>query len=273
MILSPLLADGLSAGSVFLLLYCGLGLGAFLTLATRVFTPGGARVSVEGFGAREAGLAAGVCVLYGMLGAAGYAAAAMTPAAPPTISLRGLIFEVALQGTVLVVVISVLARRGPLSATLGLGGVPWWRAALLGLGFLVLLYPVVLLAAQLTMDGEQRTEDLQPLVRFFQSASWRERSVVAFSAVVVAPVVEEIIFRGLIYGAAKRFGGPAAAAIFSSAFFAFIHGNVPALGPLFGLALCLVLAYEFTGSLLVPIALHVWFNSFNLLAMALDTPK
>ena len=40
-----------------------------------------------------------------------------------------------------------------------------------------------------------------------------------------------------------------------------------------GLALCLVLAYEFTGSLLVPIALHVWFNSLNLLAMVLDAPK
>ena len=132
---------------------------------------------------------------------------------------------------------------------------------------------MVELAAQLTLDGEQRTEDLQPLVRFFQGGSWRERAAVAVSAVVVAPVVEEVVFRGLIYGAAKRFGGAAGAAIFSSAFFAFIHGNVPALGPLFGLALCLVLAYEFTGSLLVPIAMHAWFNGLQLLAMVLMAPK
>ena len=72
---------------------------------------------------------------------------------------------------------------------------------------------------------------------------------------------------------AKRFGGAAGAAVFSAAFFAFIHGNVATLGPLFGLGLCLVLAYEFTGSLLVPMALHAWFNSFELLVMALGEAK
>ena len=184
----PLLADGLSAGVIFQLLYGGLGLAAFLTLAARVFAPGGARVPVEGLGAPEAGLAMGMIFFYGVQGAAGFAVAkALGPLPPEGILLRNLAFQAAAQLAVLVVMLALLRRRLALDVAFGLRLVPWWRAALLGLGFVILLLPVVYLAAMVTTEAEQRPEDLQQLVRVFQESSWRVRGGIFVTAVLVAP--------------------------------------------------------------------------------------
>jgi membrane protease YdiL (CAAX protease family) len=43
--------------------------------------------------------------------------------------------------------------------------------------------------------------------------------------------------------------------------------NVPSLPGLFVLALCLTLAYEASGSLLVPIGMHALFNLSQLVAL------
>jgi membrane protease YdiL (CAAX protease family) len=86
-------------------------------------------------------------------------------------------------------------------------------------------------------------------------------------AVVVAPVAEETIFRGYIYGVLKRYFGGIGAGLFSAALFAGLHLNVAALPALFVLALCLTLAYEATGSLLVNIFMHGFFNLSMLLTM------
>ena len=45
------------------------------------------------------------------------------------------------------------------------------------------------------------------------------------------------------------------------------------LPALFVLALCLTIAYEWTGSLFVPIAMHAMFNSMNLLLMYVSMVK
>jgi membrane protease YdiL (CAAX protease family) len=46
-----------------------------------------------------------------------------------------------------------------------------------------------------------------------------------------------------------------------SAIFALSHAHLPSLVPLFALAIGLALAYELTGSLLVPIGMHALFNA------------
>jgi uncharacterized protein len=79
-------------------------------------------------------------------------------------------------------------------------------------------------------------------------------------AVVVAPLTEEVMFRGYFYPVAKRYIGRAEAIIFSSLVFAVIHHNAMALLPLFVLAVLLALAYEFTGSIWAPIGIHTLFN-------------
>lgn len=86
-------------------------------------------------------------------------------------------------------------------------------------------------------------------------------------AVLVAPVFEEVLFRGLAYPALKQRLGPTRALLLVSAAFALVHFHAPSVGPLFALALALGFAYEYTGSLLTPIAMHALFNATNILAL------
>ena len=90
-------------------------------------------------------------------------------------------------------------------------------------------------------------------------------ALMAVTAVLVAPVCEEILFRGYLYGAAKRFAGPWVAGIGSALIFAAAHGSLMPLPPLFILGFLLVLAYEWTGSLWAPIGIHLCFNGATVL--------
>jgi len=85
--------------------------------------------------------------------------------------------------------------------------------------------------------------------------------LMALAAVLVAPLCEELLFRGYLYPVAKKFTGPWLAACSSALFFAAAHGNLSALLPLFLFGLLLVWIYEKTGSLWAPIAVHFCFNS------------
>lgn len=93
--------------------------------------------------------------------------------------------------------------------------------------------------------------------------------LMGFAAVFVAPVCEEIIFRGYFYAAAKKFAGPWVAAICSALVFGAAHGNLAALLPLFILALVLIGLYEKTGSLWAPIAVHFCFNGATVVIQAI----
>lgn len=81
-----------------------------------------------------------------------------------------------------------------------------------------------------------------------------------FAAVIVAPLCEEIVFRGYLYPAAKKFVGPWAAGACSALVFAAAHGSLAALLPLFVFGCLLVFIYEKTGSLWAPVAVHFCFN-------------
>ncbi len=113
----------------------------------------------------------------------------------------------------------------------------------------------------------------QETVRVYKEASATAiRILIAVSVCVVAPVIEELVFRGYIYASAKRFTDRFFAAAFSSLFFAVVHFNINALLPLFLLALILTLAYELTGSLWAPISIHALFNVSNLVMLEMQIP-
>lgn len=82
--------------------------------------------------------------------------------------------------------------------------------------------------------------------------------------VVVAPLGEELLFRGVLYPAIKQAGYPRLAAWGTSALFAAIHFHLPIFLPLLLLALLLVWLYEVTDNLLAPLAAHALFNAANL---------
>jgi membrane protease YdiL (CAAX protease family) len=93
------------------------------------------------------------------------------------------------------------------------------------------------------------------------------RAGFGFFAVVIAPVAEEFVFRGMLYPFVKQLGRPRAALFGVSALFAAIHFDAGTFVPLFALALALTWLYEMTDNLLAPIAMHSLFNAINLAAL------
>ena len=93
------------------------------------------------------------------------------------------------------------------------------------------------------------------------------KTLLVIAAAIVAPIVEEVIFRGFIYGVIKRFTDGYFAALCSALLFAVIHFHIGSMIPLAMLALVFCAAYERTGSLAVPILMHAVFNSTSIALM------
>jgi membrane protease YdiL (CAAX protease family) len=88
-------------------------------------------------------------------------------------------------------------------------------------------------------------------------------------AVVLAPVAEEFIFRGMLFPWLRRLGLPWLAWFGVSGLFALIHHNEVTFLPLLVLALALTWLYHKTGNLLAPITAHACFNAVNLILLIL----
>jgi membrane protease YdiL (CAAX protease family) len=83
----------------------------------------------------------------------------------------------------------------------------------------------------------------------------------SITAVIVAPLCEEVVFRGYIYPTLKKFNGIWIAALVSALIFSAAHGSLAALLPLFIFGVVLVFLYERTGSIWAPIGAHFLFNA------------
>jgi membrane protease YdiL (CAAX protease family) len=92
--------------------------------------------------------------------------------------------------------------------------------------------------------------------------------LVILAVVILAPIAEEVFFRGVVFNAWLREGGRRWAFIGSSALFALIHASIVALVPIFLLGLALAWIYQRTGNLLAPIAMHAMVNGVSV-ALAL----
>ena len=102
-----------------------------------------------------------------------------------------------------------------------------------------------------------------PVRALRDSMSWGGRLTLGAAAVLLAPVTEEILFRGILYPAIKQYGYPRLAWWGTSLLFAAVHTNLVTFVPLAMLALLLTALYERTENLLAPIAAHVLFNALN----------
>ncbi|MFP4150365.1 MAG: CPBP family intramembrane glutamic endopeptidase, partial [Nitriliruptoraceae bacterium] len=100
--------------------------------------------------------------------------------------------------------------------------------------------------------------------------------LVVVLAVVVAPLTEEVVFRGVLFRAMADRLNLGVGLVVSSAIFSVIHIEVVASQPvallgLFTVGLLLALAYHLTGNLMVPILGHAVFNAISLgLAVLVD---
>ena len=176
------------------------------------------------------------------------------------------IFQAVLQDAVLVGTALVFAARTarPRAWHFGLGGAPLERALRFAgralLAYLAFLVVARVYEAVFDPSGEQRIVEALGADR---GLGWLIAGGVL--VVVLAPVAEELFFRGFFYGSLRGQLGAPGAAIASSAVFALVHFTsaqtlslLPLLGVL-GLLFCFL--YERTGSLYPCIALHALNNA------------
>ena len=95
------------------------------------------------------------------------------------------------------------------------------------------------------------------------SVTLGQKIVFGLAALVAAPIVEESLFRGILYPVLKQEGYPRLALYGSSVVFAAIHTNLITFVPLVLLGLVFVFLLEVTDTLLAPITAHSCFNCIN----------
>jgi membrane protease YdiL (CAAX protease family) len=182
------------------------------------------------------------------------------------IDLKAIESALSLYSAIVLFIIGFLVFRNinPVEA-FGLRWVSWRNGLLAVLTTLVLLMPLIYAAQWLgyTLCGPQTAP--QPIVSFLvEHQTLKDRLFVVLIAVVAAPLTEELIFRGCLYGILRQVGGRVTAIAVSSLLFALIHGHIPSLAGLVILAVGLSLLYEKTGSLWAPILLHAGFNGLSI---------
>lgn len=132
-------------------------------------------------------------------------------------------------------------------------------------GFLWSLAPV---AAMLLVTFPLRTEErLHPLLRLIKedpSGSTLLQAVCV--AVILAPLIEELMFRVTLQGLLERYISPRVALVGTAVIFSAVHGLPDAL-PLVPLALLLGITYRQSRSYLAVVTMHAAFNLFNVLLM------
>jgi len=108
-------------------------------------------------------------------------------------------------------------------------------------------------------------EFLEQMLTGLEAGSFAETAVLVLTAVLVAPLVEEFIFRGLLQNSLfYRYGSLVPAMIIPTVIFALFHVAylfyLPALLELLGLALLLAWLMAKTANLLIPVLVHGLFN-------------
>ncbi|MFT3990946.1 MAG: CPBP family intramembrane metalloprotease [Luteolibacter sp.] len=185
----------------------------------------------------------------------------------------GLAVSIAFQFIVAGIVIAVMTSRVSLKQWLGLRWEKWPWVFLIAPGCVFSMW-LVFIALQgfgyMKWIESLGAEPVQETVKLLQTSNdpW-VLGLMTFAAVIVAPLCEELVFRGYLYPVAKKYSGPWIGAVFSAVVFAAAHGNLLALLPLTLFGLLLVFIYEKTGSLWSTIAIHFCFNGATVLLQAL----
>ena len=180
---------------------------------------------------------------------------------------RTVLAAVCFQGIALVLV-HIFVREHEMGWTQAFGfRNNWKRAVLIGVLGTLLFLPIgwgLQWSSAELMSHFNVEPNQQEAVRALEHVEgWVDRLALAGVAIVLAPIAEEILFRGVLYSFIRKLGFPALALWSTSLLFALIHWNAMTFMPLLVLAVVLALLYEKTDNLLAPIAMHSLFNALN----------
>ena len=163
--------------------------------------------------------------------------------------------------TVLAVGIFFLARKKNTAREVWLKPVNNTALGLAAL-FGAVMQVVISVAVEFIPWPEAWIEDLSSLNEFIveETLPWQILAVV-----ILGPVTEELIFRGLVYTRLRRATTPIVAAVLSGIAFGAVHGNMIQFFYAATLGLVLALLMERYRSLLPCILVHVFFNGVSFL--------
>lgn len=189
---------------------------------------------------------------------------------PPRMHSRDLIASGAFTVGLLLAVAGFLRlRRFDLNSLGGFSKIGFFRTAITSGVLILAAYPLIFLADVVTQRLLRSAPQKQAIVEMFSGSSTLEqRILIIVLAVSIAPLAEEFIFRFFLYGVLKRYFGKFVGVLVSGILFAAVHAHLPSFAPLFVLGTCFAIAYEWSGSILVPMTMHALFNALTLTALA-----
>jgi uncharacterized protein len=128
-------------------------------------------------------------------------------------------------------------------------------AALLGLGVGAFITQIVLWIANRLRDVPVEAPEQLPKIEH-----GAELFLAGIAVVIVAPIAEELFFRGFLHQAFRRWRGPTQAMLLSSFVFALAHISPVIMPSIFALGVILAYLFEKRGSVVATIAAHMSYN-------------
>lgn len=173
------------------------------------------------------------------------------------------------------ILLFVLHARVNILHAFGLIDISWKKVFQYVGGGVLVTFAIMIILGSLGYEAKMETifgeTGDQAAVELLNSAKSHYTLIaIVISAVVLAPLGEELIFRGFLYGVSKKYTGPIFSIITSSLIFAVVHGHAPILLPLFIVGAILAIIYELSGSLWTSIILHSLFNLINVIHMVMS---
>ncbi|MDO9319766.1 MAG: type II CAAX endopeptidase family protein [Gammaproteobacteria bacterium] len=170
-------------------------------------------------------------------------------------------------GVVIFALIVICIRRMPQAVSFAEFGFVrsslWKCVAAFVVGLSLNLFFMLELRELFPFDGERRPGSLEGI----NDVAEKFRVMAAFGMVVMAPLNEEMLFRGVLYSGFTKAVGRFSAAVLVTCLFASIHFSVIASGywldipVLFFISSLLILVRVLSGSLYPAMSLHAGFNS------------
>ncbi|MBA2621612.1 MAG: CPBP family intramembrane metalloprotease [Acidobacteria bacterium] len=145
------------------------------------------------------------------------------------------------------------------------GGFLWWHYLVVLLG----IFAVSLVVSRFVPEGDN---EMLRIIHSSQTATF----IVAFMATFTAPIVEEVVYRGILYSAFQRSFGVAPAVLIVTAVFASVHfvqywGSPATIFLICFLSLVLTLVRVVSKNLLPCIILHTAINGIQSIGLILQS--
>ncbi len=142
-----------------------------------------------------------------------------------------------------------------------------WTPLIYLITIILLLFVGLLNQYLLTNFFDIEIKPQEILEKFKELESSFEISIFVIGSAVVAPIYEELLFRGIIFPKLIQKTNFTIALLLSSLIFAVLHFHLSALLPLFVLSIILSITYLYTSTIWASISLHALFNLISIIAV------